>query len=158
VYQHKHGRIEQSGTPEALYHRPATRFVAEFIGDGSLFTGMIEGPSNDPFLRTADHLHFRLAPGAAIGERASLLLRPEHLELASEADGDSLATIDARLEQSIFLGASRQLVCRLANGATITAAPAGLGERRIDFVEGQALRLAYRPERPHIIPEPDHGV
>jgi spermidine/putrescine transport system ATP-binding protein len=152
------GTIEQSGTPEALYHRPTTRFVAEFIGDGSLFTGVIEGPSTEPILRTADGLQFRLAPGADVGERATLLLRPEHLELAAEPGVDGLATIDARLEQSIFLGASRQLVCKLANGATITAAPAGLGEREIDLVEGQPLRLAYRSERPHVFLEPDHGV
>jgi spermidine/putrescine transport system ATP-binding protein len=105
------GRIEQSGTPESLYHQPSTRFVAAFIGDGSLFSGTIQGPSDDPHLETEDGLRFRLAPGASVGERATLLLRPEHLELVQKGSGDGIATIDARLEQSIFLGASRQLVC-----------------------------------------------
>jgi spermidine/putrescine transport system ATP-binding protein len=152
-----HGRIEQSGTPEALYHRPSTRFVAAFIGDGSLFSGTIQGPRNDPHLETEDGLRFRLPPDAEVGERTTLLLRPEHLELAREDGGDGMATIDARLEQSIFLGASRQLVCKLANGATVTAAPAGLGERKTDLIEGQAIQLAYRRDRPHLIPEPGHG-
>ncbi|MEM8951757.1 MAG: ABC transporter ATP-binding protein [Pseudomonadota bacterium] len=151
------GRIEQSGTPEALYHRPSTRFVAAFIGDGSLFYGTIQGPSNDPHLQTEDGLRFRLAPGAPVGERTTLLLRPEHLELVPKDSGDGKGAIDARLEQSIFLGASRQLVCKLANGATVTAAPAGLGEKESDLVDGQAIQLAYRLDRPYLIPEPAHG-
>lgn len=153
-----HGRIEQSGTPEALYHRPATRFVAEFVGDGSLFSGIVEGAADQPVLCTEDGLRFRLAPSAVIGERATLLLRPEHLQLAPNSDGNGMAILDARLEQSIFLGASRQLLCRLANGASLTAAPAGLSERETGLVEGQPLRLAYHPDRPHLIPEPDHGA
>ena len=113
------GRIEQSGTPETLYHRPSTRFVAEFIGDGSLFSGTIEGPKDDPHLKTEDGLQFRLSPGVAVGERTTLLLRPEHLGLVQETSNPGMATIDAQLEQSIFFGRiSRQLVCKLANGAT----------------------------------------
>lgn len=150
------GKIEQSGTPETLYHRPSTRFVAEFIGDGALFSGTIEGPKNKPYLRTEDGLQFYVALGAAVGKRATLLLRPEHLGLAREGRGDGMATIDARLEQSIFLGASRQLVCKLANGSTVTAAPAGLGEQETDLVVGQAIQLAYRLDRPHLIMEPSH--
>lgn len=151
------GKIEQSGTPETLYHRPSTRFVAEFIGDGALFSGTIEGPKNKPYLHTGDGLQFCVALGAAVGKRATLLLRPEHLVLAQEGRGDGMATIEARLEQSIFLGASRQLVCKLANGSTVTAAPAGLGEQETDLVVGQAIQLAYRLDRPHLIMEPSHG-
>ncbi|MEM9441480.1 MAG: ABC transporter ATP-binding protein [Pseudomonadota bacterium] len=151
------GRIEQSGTPETLYHRPSTRFVAEFIGDGSLFSGAIQGPEESPRLCTEDGLQFRVSPGAAVGKRMTLLLRPEHLGLAEEGGDEGIATFDAQLEQSIFLGASRQLVCKLANGATVTAAPAGLGEQDISLVEGQSIQLAYRLDRPHLILEPGHG-
>ena len=37
-----HGRVEQLGTPEELYERPATRFVADFIGTTNLLTGSVE--------------------------------------------------------------------------------------------------------------------
>ena len=153
-----HGWIEQSGPPEALYHRPATRFVAEFIGDGALFSGTVEGPPDDPVLTTDDGLRFRLAPGAPSGKKAMLLLRPEHLELASETAGDGFGVIETRLEQSIFLGASRQLVCRLANGSRVTATLPGLGAMATGVAEGQPVRLIYRRERPHLIAEPDGGT
>jgi thiamine transport system ATP-binding protein len=44
------GRIEQVGTPRSVYHQPATRFVAEFVGDNNLFEGRVaesEGGSED---------------------------------------------------------------------------------------------------------------
>jgi ABC-type Fe3+/spermidine/putrescine transport system ATPase subunit len=41
------GRIEQDGTPEDLYFRPATQFVAEFIGETNLLTGEIRGTAGD---------------------------------------------------------------------------------------------------------------
>ena len=101
------GRIEQIGTPETHYHRPATRFVAEFIGDGALFSGRIEGPAENPVLVTGDGLRFAVGPGASVGQRATLLLRPEQLEAAPEAPDGAFGVIEARLEQSVFLGASR---------------------------------------------------
>jgi spermidine/putrescine transport system ATP-binding protein len=41
------GRIEQDGTPEDLYFRPATRFVAEFIGETNLLSGLMRGTEGD---------------------------------------------------------------------------------------------------------------
>ena len=148
-----HGRIEQAGSPESLYHHPATRFVAEFIGDGTLFSGEVEGSAADPMLVTPDGHRLAIAPGAVPGRTATLLLRPEQLELAPDAPGPEFGVLEARLEQSIFLGSTRRFVCRLANGASVTAAPAGAAEEAFAPVAtGETLRLAYRRDRPHLIP------
>ena len=147
------GRIEQAGTPESLYHHPATRFVAEFIGDGTLFSGEVRGSAADPVLVTRDGLRLALAPGAVPGQSATLLLRPEQLELAPERPGPELGVLEACLEQSIFLGSTRRFVCRFANGTSVTAAPAGAAEEAFAPVApGETLRLAWRRDRPHLIP------
>ena len=154
-----HGRIEQAGVPETLYHRPATRFVAEFIGDGTLFSGRVEGSAADPVLATPEGLRLALAPGAVPGRAATLLLRPEHFELAPGAPGPELGVIEARLEQTLFLGATRRFVCRVGNGASLLAAPVGeAGEALAAVAPGARLRLAWRRERPHLIPEPHLGA
>ena len=154
-----HGRIEQAGTPETLYHRPATRFVAEFIGDGTLFSGRVAGSAADPVLVTPEGLRLALAPGTVPGQAATLLLRPEQIELAPGAPGPELGVIEARLEQSLFLGATRRFVCRFENGASLTAAPVGeAGEALAAVAPGEPLRLAYRRERPHLLPEVQLGV
>jgi spermidine/putrescine transport system ATP-binding protein len=153
------GRIEQVATPETHYHRPATRFVAEFIGDGALFSGRIEGPAEDPVLVTADGLRFAVGPGAPVGTVATLLLRPEHFEAAPETANSAFGVIEARLEQSVFLGASRKLVCRLANGAAVTAVPKGVDAEALNgLAPGDPLRLGYRRELPHLIPEAGDGT
>jgi spermidine/putrescine transport system ATP-binding protein len=153
------GRIEQIGAPETLYHRPTTRFVAEFIGDGALFSGRVEGPAGDPVLVTSDGVRFAVGAGAPVGQEGTLLLRPEHLEAAPEGPDGTFGVIDATLEQSVFLGASRKFVCRLANGATVTAAPTGDGAEALGGVApGDPLRLTYRREQPHLILETDNGA
>jgi spermidine/putrescine transport system ATP-binding protein len=43
-----HGRIEQDGTPEELYFHPASRFVAEFIGETNLLAGHVRGAETAP--------------------------------------------------------------------------------------------------------------
>ena len=148
------GRIEQAGRPESLYHRPATRFVAEFIGDGTLFRGEVRGSSADPVLVTSDGLRLALAPGTKPEQTATLLLRPEQIGLAPEAPGAEFGVFEARLEQSIFLGSTRRFVCRFPNGMSVTAAPAGAADEAFaPIAPGDALRLAYRRDHPHLIPE-----
>jgi len=153
------GRIEQVGPPDVLYHRPESRFVAEFIGDGALISGRIGGASEDRVLVTGDGLRFAVGPEATIGQMATLLLRPEHLEAAPESPDRSFGVIEARFEQSVFLGASRKFVYHLANGATITAAPTGAGAQALSRVApGELVRLAYRRDQPHLILEADDGT
>jgi hypothetical protein len=90
---------------------------------------------------------------------ATLLLRPEHLEAAPESPDRTFGVIEARYEQSVFLGASRKFVCRLANGATVTAAPTGAGAQALSRVApGELVRLAYRRDQPHLIPGADDGT
>jgi len=152
------GRIEQVGPPETHYHHPATRFVAEFIGDGSLFSGRVEGTAEDPMLVTGDGLRFAVGRGAPIGKVATLLIRPEHLEVAPAEPDAALGVMDTTLEQSVFLGASRKFVCRLVNGATVIATPTSAGAEALGGIApGGALRLAYQRDRPNLILEADDG-
>jgi len=155
------GRIEQIGPPEEHYYHPASRFVAEFIGDGALFSGKIQNTTEDPVLVTEDGLSFPVgtAVGIGIGETATILLRPEHLDVAQDAPDGSYGVLEATLEQAVFYGATRKYVCRLANGAPITATPAGTGNGTLSkAAPGDRLRLAYRREDPHLIREANDGA
>jgi ABC-type Fe3+/spermidine/putrescine transport system ATPase subunit len=109
-------------------------------------------------LVTGDGLRFAVGPGASVGQTATLLLRPEQLKAAPEAPDAAFGVIEARLEQSVFLGASRQFVCRLANGASVTAAPTGAGAEVLSGIApGDQLRLVYRRDQPHLISGADDG-
>lgn len=153
------GRIEQIGPPKEHYHRPVTRFVAEFIGDGALFNGRIQNSSDDPVLVTKDGLPLSVGNGARIGEPATLLLRPEQLRVAPENPDGSLGLLDAVLEQSVFYGATSKYVCRLVNGASIAVTPTGNDSETLSEIKpGDSLRLAYDRDKPHLIYEVQHGA
>ena len=121
------GRMEQFGTPEEVYHRPATTFVASFIGS--------------PPMNLLKH-----AAGAKPGH--ILGIRPEHLDVGS---GGWQATV----ESIEMLGAERLLYCRLGDEQLVvrtdeaTAAPAlgqtiGLtprAERMHHFDSGTGIRV-----------------
>ena len=114
-----------------------------------------------PVLVTDDGLAFPVGKNSMIGvgETATLLLRPEHLDIAPETHDGSLGVIAATLEQSVFYGATRKYVCRLANGASITATPSVNGNDTLSEVSsGDRLHLAYRREAPHLIREANDGA
>ena len=73
------GKVEQLGTPEELYERPATRFVADFIGTTNLLHGTVQ-PDASVRLATGE-----VAPvvhnGLAAGSEVELSVRPESIGL-----------------------------------------------------------------------------
>ncbi|MEM7168636.1 MAG: ABC transporter ATP-binding protein [Pseudomonadota bacterium] len=154
------GRIEQIGPPEELYHHPATPFVAQFIGDGSLFSGTIQLTCDaGPALVTEDGLSFPVGKEAHVGEAATLLLRPEHLNIAAQIPNGDWACLAAELEQTVFFGATRKYVCRLSNGTTIAATPTENGDGQLPHAApGEKLQLIYRRDAPHLIRGPSHGA
>ena len=88
-----------------------------------------------------------------------MLLRPEQLGGAPVAPDPTFGIVEATLEQSVFYGATRQLVCRLGNGAAITVTPSqgGGDERLFQAQPGDPLKLAYLRAEPHLIEETHDG-
>lgn len=79
----KLGRIEQVGGPEDIYDRPRTRFVAEFIGKTNMLSGEWENGGRVR-LGPALHLDVRAQSHPGAGEKASVSLRPHHIQLSPE--------------------------------------------------------------------------
>jgi sulfate transport system ATP-binding protein len=72
------GRIEQVGTPDTVFHRPATEFVMQFLGDVNVFHGRIE----------ADLANFSAIPGSDDQTPARLLVRPHELTIRRTPSGE----------------------------------------------------------------------
>ena len=113
------GRIEQIGTPEELYDRPATRFVASFIGDTNLVEGRVLGVAGGiceietAAGRIAASARTPLEAGAAV----FVAVRPERVVLAPvQAAGGGLEGV---IIEQVFLGTSRKYVVRLADGTEL---------------------------------------
>jgi putative spermidine/putrescine transport system ATP-binding protein len=103
------GRVEQVGTPDRIYERPATPFVAEFIGSMNHLPGVVEG---DRVAVLGQHLPIDGDVPAATDH--DVLVRPEAVRLQAAPDGAGLVT------RSSFRGATARLHVEL-NGLEIQA-------------------------------------
>ena len=87
------GRLEQVGTPREIYDRPASRFVADFIGAANVLDGVVEDVRNGVCdVRTAAGIVRAHAGGIARGQHVALVVRPERPAVARrrglQRDGD----------------------------------------------------------------------
>ena len=131
------GRIIQTGTPDALYMKPASVTAARLLGDVAVFEADIrDGVGQTP-------LGAYPATGLSEGEKALLLVRPEGVILGrSDAEG-ALAIISARRVSSGYA----RLTCRLETGHVLEARASLKENHRV----GDAVRLRVEPAFAHFI-------
>jgi putative spermidine/putrescine transport system ATP-binding protein len=146
------GRIEQIGSASDLYERPATLFVAEFIGESSLFPGRLV--STDDYAEVvADGYRVRApeCPDLSEGARGVVVVRPERLRVSRNdvAAGDNV--VDAGVREVVYLGSARKLELELADGHLVRASePAGaLTEVRA----GDRVRVSWSASDCVLLPE-----
>jgi iron(III) transport system ATP-binding protein len=95
-----HGVIEQVGTPEDIYGRPATAFVADFIGTMNFLDGTVE--SQDAVTVGKAVLHCE-TDGMVPGTSVTVAIRPEDINAQDISEGDD-NVIDAEINHLEFLG------------------------------------------------------
>jgi len=109
-----HGRIEQIGTPEELYDRPATRFVASFIGDTNFVPGraLVVGDGICEVETAGGRVKATVRQSVTAGANVTVAVRPERMILSAAGEG-----LSGILTDVIFLGTARKYVVRLADGS-----------------------------------------
>ena len=133
------GNADQIGPPLDLYERPATAFVAGFIGSPAM--NLVEGRIDGSGVAIGNCVLPTPVPAAETGRDVLVGLRPEHLEMAG--DGPLPLTVEL-LER---LGADTIVHGRLdGNGVVLTARAAGT----INPPLGEVLRFAVWPENIHL--------
>ena len=104
------GILQQTGTPEEVYGKPANRFVATFLGDGNFLNGVCK--HEDGKLKVATGIGTFMPADAGDfreGDQVTLLLRPECIRF-TEAAGDN--TFATQLTSGVFLGDHREWFCQ----------------------------------------------
>jgi spermidine/putrescine transport system ATP-binding protein len=148
------GRVEQLGTPEELYERPRTKFVADFIGTSNLLSGMVEsveGSTAVVRLGSGDPCRIGGA-GRTAGEAVDVSLRPESIRIEPR-NGTAREAVDwlpATVEQVAYLGSSVQYRVRTPGGL-IVAVLANKGESR--YERGDDVELAWAPSEALVLDE-----
>lgn len=156
------GRIEQIGTPNELYHKPATRFVAGFIGSPAMnfIPCRLEDSGGTLQIRLTDRIAFALPPARAAHYNAlprtdKLLLgiRPEHLTEAHAHLGPGVETFDTVLDVTEPMG-METLVYFGLDGTPVC----GRVDPNAGAKDGAPMRLAMDLNNMHLLNEATGAV
>jgi len=112
------GKLQQLGTPEDVYNRPANRIVADFMGLTNLIPATVTAAQERAI--TADVAGAQLdipgAQGFAAGSAIDIVVRPENIELAAPETPGALA---GQVSERVFLGNLAEYYVTLATGASL---------------------------------------
>jgi putative spermidine/putrescine transport system ATP-binding protein len=145
-----HGRVAQLGTPEEVYERPASRFVAEFLGRINLFP-LEDVLPDGPLARGRFEGRLLAAPaGLAPNGRALLAVRPEFMTLHADQPAAHNA-VPATIATVTYAGATRQLQLRTRGGCEITLGLPSAAQLPTPG-PGSDIWVAWPVERGYLLP------
>jgi putative spermidine/putrescine transport system ATP-binding protein len=134
------GRIEQVGAPADVYERPATRFVAGFVGTSNLLTGD--------------------AARAIVGRPGTFTVRPEKIRLASPDTtvADDEVAAGGRIREVVYVGPDTRYIVGLDAGAELVVTEQNLRTSSTEALaqQGREVRLIWK--RHHCLPVADGGA
>lgn len=141
------GRIEQITIPSQLYTRPATRFVAGFVGHANFFDGTVIDVQDDLVaVKTAGgHVLQTVVPETdrpVIGDKVTLMIRPENIQVENSA-ADTPNQISGQILTCIYLGSTIRYLVDVGEGKEVEVdlQPKYHVGRR----EGETLALSMAP-------------
>lgn len=152
------GVVEQVAEPEQVYERPATTFVAGFIGVSNLMPGRVTkaGDPGEVELDAGVSVHASVT-GFDAGERCHAVVRPEKLQIRFAENGAdaNLPNVEGIVESSVYLGTATQIVVRLPDDVAMTVLVANTDEDERQRLPGGGakVRLSWVPDHMHLVHE-----
>jgi spermidine/putrescine transport system ATP-binding protein len=152
------GNVEQIGTPPEIYDRPASVFVAGFIGQANLWHGRHTGRSNRDYVEI-DVLGttLRARPGdTAIesGGKATLMVRPERVRVAMEPQSGDLTAVPATVTDLTFQGPVVRLSLAASDGSPVVAHVGA--EQDLPLLRpGDQVYVGWSPDASLVLPAAD---
>ncbi|MFY2557182.1 sulfate/molybdate ABC transporter ATP-binding protein [Corallococcus terminator] len=129
------GRVAQAGSPEDIYDRPASPFVASFIGGASVLRGHVqEGRAS------LGALALSVPAAAREGEAVHAFVRPHDIKLARSVSTDGVTPFTGRVERFKPVGGFVKVLLRMPSGDEVTVQVSRPEFDALGVVEGDAVR------------------
>jgi ABC-type Fe3+/spermidine/putrescine transport system ATPase subunit len=149
IFVMNQGRIEQAGTQLDIYLRPASEFVAHFVGDNNTLNGTvlaIDGASGETRTATVKTANTTLTafapPEIRVGDEVLALARPENIEiLTNGAEPDGFDILTGTVDQIVFEGPTVRLTVDV-DGTPIKVTSSGL--ERLSLLNTESMRVRLR--------------
>jgi len=151
------GRVEQIGSPQELYSRPRSGFVAQFLGDANLIPCRIIETADDSGVTVA----IAGAPSGQLcrakigdkieGNEAKLCVRPEALRLLPSSDCEPTTQLHAVVREISYRGSWCDVGLEVANGITLRMRTSASDTIQHETI-GQAVDIGWRCEDAVVVP------
>jgi spermidine/putrescine transport system ATP-binding protein len=144
------GQVIQEDTPTAIYHHPANRFVANFIGESNFFQGRVsEIASGQVWVEVpgfARPVRAQAERPLAKGETMTVMVRPERVAWRRTPNADLDNAAQGVVCKTAFLGMYMQIVVELADGSTVMIHQTGEGETGevMQDLVGQRITIGWK--------------
>jgi spermidine/putrescine transport system ATP-binding protein len=153
------GRVEQIGSPQEIYHSPASVFVANFIGIANLLPGVVTRVGADRVsVKLAGDGEVSLSAGAdpvAQGAGVTVMVRPERLRLAGK-DADT-SGMPVTIQHVVFQGPVIRCILVAPDGTEIVA-HVGPEQSIPNLEPGLQLRVSWDPDAARLLPPTSQPV
>ena len=135
------GKIIQDDTPADLYDRPATPYVANFIGSSNLLSGEVREVQADTLVSQVGEQQIRAArngPALEVGTPITVCIRPERIHLLASGTSapEGFSTVSGVVDEHFFHGSAVRMAVTLSGGVTCM----------VDLRLDSALRQSSLPE------------
>jgi putative spermidine/putrescine transport system ATP-binding protein len=155
------GRIEQLGSGEDLYDRPASLFVADFIGESNILRGRYERDGTGGGWMTRGTWRWRVGQAASeraaldAGAAAALVVRPERLRIVGSAEevADGSNAVEAAVADVLYLGSDRKYGLKLPDGQRAVVREQRDGDDH-PWESGDSVRLTWSIEDGVLVADP----
>jgi thiamine transport system ATP-binding protein len=132
------GRVEQVGTPREVYERPATEFVASFVGENNLFRGEVRGTEGTETVVSVDGTELRLDDGDLAGGDLTFCVRPEDLTVDADTN-----RFDVTVDTAEFLGETTRYYADWGEQSLVFRSP--------DPHDTERLTLGFDPDDARVL-------
>ncbi|MGD1992983.1 MAG: ABC transporter ATP-binding protein [Anaerolineae bacterium] len=149
------GRLLQIGTPEEIYERPASQFVADFIGETNFLDGLVKGRHEEEAAVVVGGeltLHAQADRSVSMNEQVTVAIRPEKISLHAQPPDER--AVPGTVEEVIYTGTDTHYLVRLTEETLVSArqqnVAVGTG---VIFPVGTQVYLHWQPESARLLTE-----
>ncbi|HET8785658.1 MAG TPA: ABC transporter ATP-binding protein [Candidatus Limnocylindrales bacterium] len=146
------GRVEQLGTPEAIYTKPANAYVAGFVGTSNRLPVRVSGADGTQVEWQGRPVRVAPDPGFASGSSAILVVRPERVRVTPATDGGGAEDWPGRIAERTFLGSVTRFTIRVGDDVLLADVPGeATAEVRLDIDD--PVTIAFESGSGRLIPD-----
>ncbi|MEW9534429.1 ABC transporter ATP-binding protein [Microbispora sp. NPDC049125] len=152
------GLVEQLADPREIYERPATTFVAGFIGTSNLLSGTVQSVTGEVALLALGPSDRILIPaGGAVttavstGDAVNLTVRPEKITIGTQQPEGELSVVRGTVSEVVYLGTYNSYLVTLADGAEITVFEQNAHDSTITAERGESVWLSWQPRHSYAL-------